>query len=244
MTRASTSLSIHSLVVQSQGRTILVDTCVGDREIEGLPGLRGPAEFPDRLAEAGFPVDVDRHGVLHPSALRPRRLEHPPARTVVGCRPSPTPATCSAGPSTSTGWPRLPVTTPRVCPTRWARVVAAGLADLVEPDHRVTDEVRFVPSHGHSPGHVSVLIESARRAGPHHRRRHPPPGAVGRARLGHARRLRPGDGGRDPPPPAGRARWPADGPAGTLILGTHYAAPSAGRIVGSGDDWRFVAEPG
>ena len=37
---------------------------------------------------------------------------------------------------------------------------------------------------------------------------------------------------------------PADGPAGTLILGTHYAAPSAGRIVGSGDDWRFVAEPG
>ncbi len=39
-------------------------------------------------------------------------------------------------------------------------VVDAGLADLVEPTHPITDEVRLVPSPGHSPGHVCVLIES------------------------------------------------------------------------------------
>jgi glyoxylase-like metal-dependent hydrolase (beta-lactamase superfamily II) len=39
-------------------------------------------------------------------------------------------------------------------------IVDAGLADLVESDHRFSDEIRFVPSAGHSPAHMSVAIES------------------------------------------------------------------------------------
>lgn len=39
-------------------------------------------------------------------------------------------------------------------------VFAAGLADLVPGVHRICDEVRLDPTPGHTPGHVSVVIES------------------------------------------------------------------------------------
>lgn len=40
-------------------------------------------------------------------------------------------------------------------------VVDAGLADLVGMDHVVCPEVRFDPTPGHTPGHISVVVESA-----------------------------------------------------------------------------------
>jgi len=39
-------------------------------------------------------------------------------------------------------------------------IIDAGLADFVDTNHRVTDEVWLVPSHGHTPGHVSVRVSS------------------------------------------------------------------------------------
>ena len=39
-------------------------------------------------------------------------------------------------------------------------IVAAGLADYVGTDYRLTDEVSLFPTPGHTPGHVSVLISS------------------------------------------------------------------------------------
>lgn len=39
-------------------------------------------------------------------------------------------------------------------------IVEAGLAEFVEPDHRIDSQVRFIPTPGHTPCHVSVLIES------------------------------------------------------------------------------------
>ena len=36
----------------------------------------------------------------------------------------------------------------------------AGLVDLVETDHRITNEISLIPTIGHTPGHVSVLIRS------------------------------------------------------------------------------------
>jgi glyoxylase-like metal-dependent hydrolase (beta-lactamase superfamily II) len=39
-------------------------------------------------------------------------------------------------------------------------IVDAGLADFVEADHRICDEIRLEQSHGHTPGHVNVRIES------------------------------------------------------------------------------------
>ena len=39
-------------------------------------------------------------------------------------------------------------------------VLDAGLVDLVDWEHRLCDEVTLVPTPGHTPGHVSVLIRS------------------------------------------------------------------------------------
>ncbi len=39
-------------------------------------------------------------------------------------------------------------------------IVNAGLIELVDPGHRITDEVSLVSSPGHTPGHVSVMIAS------------------------------------------------------------------------------------
>ena len=36
----------------------------------------------------------------------------------------------------------------------------AGLVDLVETDHRITNEINLIPTVGHTPGHVSVVIKS------------------------------------------------------------------------------------
>ena len=39
-------------------------------------------------------------------------------------------------------------------------ILKAGLADFVESDHKVTDEIWLEPTPGHTPGHVSVHISS------------------------------------------------------------------------------------
>jgi glyoxylase-like metal-dependent hydrolase (beta-lactamase superfamily II) len=39
-------------------------------------------------------------------------------------------------------------------------ILDAGLADFVETNHRVMDEIWLEPSHGHTPGHVSVRVSS------------------------------------------------------------------------------------
>ena len=47
-------LSIHGLVVESQGRRILVDTCVGEHQIPGFEALGGANRFLEDLADAGY----------------------------------------------------------------------------------------------------------------------------------------------------------------------------------------------
>ena len=39
-------------------------------------------------------------------------------------------------------------------------VVDAGLVDLIEPEHRICPELTLMPTPGHTPGHVSICIES------------------------------------------------------------------------------------
>lgn len=40
-------------------------------------------------------------------------------------------------------------------------VLAAGQAELVSAGHKLGDEVTLIPTPGHTPGHVSVLVQSA-----------------------------------------------------------------------------------
>ena len=75
-------------------------------------------------------------------------------------------------------------------------VIAAGLADLVAPDYRFTDEVWLESTPGHSPGHVSVRIASAGPARGGHRRPDAPPLPARAAALVQPVRLQPRAGPR------------------------------------------------
>jgi glyoxylase-like metal-dependent hydrolase (beta-lactamase superfamily II) len=110
----------------------------------------------------------------------------------------------------------------------------AGLVDLVEMDHRITDEVRFVPTPGHTPGHVSVVIESQGQQ------------AIITGDIFHSplQMAHPDwadiadvDGDQAHETRKQFLETYADGPV--LILGTHFASPTAGKIVRDGDSYRF-----
>jgi glyoxylase-like metal-dependent hydrolase (beta-lactamase superfamily II) len=111
-------------------------------------------------------------------------------------------------------------------------LVEAGTVDLVDGDHALTDEVRLVPTPGHTPGHASVEIGSGGEVAVitgdlvHHPIELLAPqwamvADVDSARCSASRRAfvdRYGDGE-------------------TLIFGTHFGGSSAGRFDASTATW-------
>jgi len=113
-------------------------------------------------------------------------------------------------------------------------VFDAGLADLVESDARITDEIRLEPTPGHTPGHHSVRISSRGQEAVitgdlmHHpvQMAHPEWGSHFDSDFDAAIATR-------------RAFLERYGDKPILVLGTHFATPSAGRIVRDGNAWRL-----
>jgi glyoxylase-like metal-dependent hydrolase (beta-lactamase superfamily II) len=222
----SVTLSIHGLVVESEGRRILVDSCVGGRRVPGFEALaEGGRPFPDELEAAGFPLesfDVVLCTHLHFDHVGWNTLKR-------GGRWVPT-------------FPNARYLFARAEWEHWSResapvyattldeavrpVLDAGLADLVEPTHAVTGEVRLEPSPGHTPGHVCVRIDSRGAQAlvtgdmTHHPVQWAEPGWRMRAdhdaeqAVATRRRLRDEHAER-----------------GSLVIGTHYAPPCAGHLV-------------
>lgn len=225
-------LSVHSFVIESEGLRILVDTCVGDRAVPGFEGMRTDPVYLPRMVEAGFPpesIDVVCCTHLH--------FDHVGWNTRWdGERWVPTFANarylfCRAE---YDAWMGEPGGFAMNLADTVAPVVDAGLVDLVEPDHRVTSEVGFVPTPGHSPGHMSVLIESegARALITGDMTHHPVQWAE--IDWGFV-------GDSDPALATATRRRMLDehGGTGTIVLGTHYAPPTAGRLERHGDGWIF-----
>jgi glyoxylase-like metal-dependent hydrolase (beta-lactamase superfamily II) len=114
-------------------------------------------------------------------------------------------------------------------------IVEARLADLVASDHALNDEVHLEPTPGHTPGHVSVRLRSAGAEAVitgdlmHHPIQCGDPAIGSRfdvdPRVAFNTRLR-------------FLREQAD--RDVLVLGTHFAAPSAGWVVSAGAAWRFA----
>jgi len=147
------ALSIHSFVVESQGKTIVVDTCVGGSD-RPLPS---DAEFPDRLGAAidGGLASVDivlcTHLHFDHVGWNLRQVNGVTVPTFVNARYLFAEAELA---HTRTD-DHMGVLAPSIDP-----LIDAGLVDLVETTHHITSDVRLLPTPGHTPGHVSVLIES------------------------------------------------------------------------------------
>ena len=229
-------LSIHGLVVDTGERRMLVDTCNGEHQMAALPPSDSP--FLDRLADAGYGVDdidtvICTHLHFDHVGWNTRLVDgewvvtFPRARYLFA-RPE---------------WDHWLVTDhdyinvgETVRP-----VIDAGRADLVAVDERISEHVRLVPTPGHTPGHVSVVVES-------HGERAVITGDMAHHPIQFAE---PGLGMPADSDPAQAAATRREFLAeraddGALVIGTHFAGATAGRIVADpsrdGDAWTFQTQ--
>jgi glyoxylase-like metal-dependent hydrolase (beta-lactamase superfamily II) len=230
--RGRLKMSIHALVVETPSRRIVVDTCLGnDKENRRIPTWNNlHTSFLIDLAASGYPREtIDTVVCTH------LHVDHVGWNTMlVDGRWVPT-------------FPRAQYLMGRVEYAHWtscrdrqdmtavlgdsvAPVWDAGLVDLVETDHRICDEISLVPSPGHTPGHASVRIasrgEEALITGDfmHH------PCQIARPEWSST---------ADSDPVEARLTRErmlthlADNPI--LVIGTHFAGCTAGRVVRDGD---------
>ena len=225
---------IQALVVESRGKRIVVDTCVGNDKERTLPPLHHlKTSFLDDLAAAGFPREsIDTVVCTH------LHVDHVGWNTM----------------KLDGRWvPTFPNARYLVVRSEWEHwskqddrsngdilgdsvrpIFEAGLVDLVEPRHALTDEVALEPTPGHTPGHVSVRIRSGGAEGVitgdlmHHpvQCAHPEWGSSADSDSAAAAATR-------------HAFLAAQAGRPVLVIGTHFAGPHAGRIVRDGAAYRF-----
>lgn len=242
--RGDLTLSLHAFVIETPTKRILVDTCIGDDKDLAIAPMwsRLSTGFLRRLEEAGFPpgaidVVVCTHlhldhvgwntrlvdGAWRPTFPRARylfgRIEHEHLETVL------------ASPETDPAWRE---TNDAVFRQSIEPIFAAGLAELVELDHPVTDEVALRPATGHTPGHVAVVVRSAGAAA-----------IITGDAIHHPCQLVHPEwcANADEDPAASRAtRWSMLRDAAAhrhLVLGTHWPGPGGGYIVADGAAFRL-----
>jgi glyoxylase-like metal-dependent hydrolase (beta-lactamase superfamily II) len=230
-------MSVHALIVETPSRRVIVDTCIGnDKQQRAIPAWNGlRTAFLDDLAAAGFPrhaIDTVLCTHLH--------VDHVGWNTMlVDGRWVPT-------------FPRARYLMGRVEFEHWrsrrenesasavfadsvAPVFDAGLVDLVDTDHRIDDALSLVPTLGHTPGRVSLRIssraEEALITGDflHH--------PCQMARLDWS-----STADHDPLLAARTRRDMFQRLAGTptLVIGTHFAGATAGRVLRDGDAFRLA----
>ncbi|MGZ5933185.1 MAG: MBL fold metallo-hydrolase [Rhizomicrobium sp.] len=229
-------LSIHALLVEAPGLRLVVDTCVGNDKPRGLTGnLPLSTPFLQHMADAGWNREsVDTVVCTH------LHVDHVGWNTMKdGDKWVPTfpNARYLIGKTEYEHWTKegdndqQTILSDSVKP-----VFDAGLVQLVDMNHRVSPEVRLMPTTGHTPGHVSVVIESKGET------------AVITGDMVHH------------PCQFTHPDWPdnfdSDGAAAAvtrhafvkdfadrpvLVIGTHFAAPTAGHIRKDGDTYKFIA---
>ncbi|MGE0828957.1 MAG: MBL fold metallo-hydrolase [Hyphomonadaceae bacterium] len=227
--------SVHALLVETPALCLIVDTCMGNDKPHRLTNNEPlKTDFLEKLAALGRPresIDIVVCTHLH--------VDHVGWNTMLagdGWAPTFPNARYLIGKAEYDHWQGAEgAGQKRVMSQSIAPIFEAGLVDLVETDHRICDEIQLIPTCGHTPGHVSVSIQSkgerALITGDmiHH------PCQVTRPEWGSF---------ADSDPEAARATRRkfvsecADAPV--LIIGTHFAAPTAGRIRRDGDAFRFA----
>ncbi len=230
------ALSIHALVLESEGQAIMVDTCIGNRPIDMVPQMSHLGNgFLDELAAAGYePEDIDIVLCTH------LHFDHVGWNTIMvdgHWVPTFPNARYLFNRTEYEYWDSGAEGAAITFGDAVRPVLEAGLADLVGSDHAVTGEISLEPSPGHTPGHVSVRISSAGQEAVitgdlvHHPVQFVAPEWVMTA--------------DDDPPRASETRRTfrdryAD--SGILIFGTHFAGPSCGHLSNADGRWVFTAK--
>jgi len=231
-------MSVHALAVETPTLKIIVDTCIGNdkqREIPTWSGLQ--TAFLNDLEAAGFAreaVDIVLCTHLHVDHVGWNTMlvdgawvpTFPNARYLIGRAEFDYWRAEDEGREDLSKSPFHDSVRP---------VFEAGLVDLVETDHRVCDEITLEPTLGHTPGHVSVRIrskgEEALITGDflHH------PCQLARPEWGSSADF---DAAASK---ATRERmFGALAGQSVLMIGTHFAAPTAGRVVRDGEVYRLA----
>lgn len=230
-------LSIHCFVIESAGRRIVVDTCVGNDKPRRNPQwnqLNNP--FLQQLSDAGYaPESIDTvlctHLHVDHVGWNTRWVDGRWVPTFVNAR------YLFARPEWEHWSQQAAGEGDDVLGDSVRPIVDAGLAQLVDTDHRLTDEVWLEPTPGHTPGHVSVRIRSD-----------------------GLQAVITGDLMHHPiqcSEPDRRVNFDSDAEQArltrrhflaccaqdrSLVLGTHFAHPTAGHVVPDGDVWRFEVD--
>jgi glyoxylase-like metal-dependent hydrolase (beta-lactamase superfamily II) len=229
-------LSIHALLVDAPGLRLVVDTCVGNDRPRRMTGGRPlSTPFLQGLTDAGWSREgVDAVVCTH------LHVDHVGWNTMLEAGrwvPTFPNARYLIGREEFAHWDAAGDDEHRTVMSDAVQpIFDAGLADLVEMDHRLCDEIRLKPTPGHTPGHVSVIIrsqgETAIISGDaiHHP-----------CQMAHPEWTLPFD---SDPSQAVATRTAllnevADQPI--LFIGTHFAAPTAGRVIRDGDRYRLDA---
>ena len=229
-------LSIHALVIESDGQTIIVDTCCGNnKDRPGAPAFDNlETDFLGELSRCGFsPTDVDvvlsthlhvDHVGWNTQLIDGTWVPTFPNAEYLFVRPE------------FEHWAAEPQDYGPVFEDSVQPIIDAGLATVVEADHQITANISLELTAGHTPGHVSVVIES-----------------------GNDMALITGDMTHHPvqfahPEMASSADWRQDMSTATrfeaykkwsdgrLVIGTHFAGRTAGRLKPVGDVWAFEVD--
>ncbi len=229
-------MSIQSFIVETPDMTVLVDTCVGNDKPRNVPQWNMQrTTFLQDLEVEGFPAEtidvvlcthlhVDHvgwntrleNGVWVPTFAQARYLFARQEWDYWSTRDED-----EYGPTMADS----------VRP-----IIEADRAELVEADHRISDDLWLEPTPGHTPGHVSLHIASDGQEAVitgdlmHHPIQCGEPQWNSRACSdpNQARTTR-------------RAFLERYSGGEVTILGPHFASPTAGHFIPHGDAWRFRA---
>ena len=219
-------LAFQVFLVEAPGLRLVVDTCIGnDKPRHMLGGNSLQTSFLENLTTAGWSresVDLVVCTHLHVDHVGWNTMKDgdawvptfPNARYLFG-------ATEYEYWSKSDDEDQLAIMLDSIKP-----VFEAGLVDLVETNHVISDEIKLIPTVGHTPGHVSVILESGSQNAMitgdfmHHP-----------CQIAHPDWTVTFD--EDPEAAAScRKRILEElADSATLVIGTHFSKPTAGRVI-------------
>lgn len=227
---------IQALVVETPSKRIVVDTCIGNDKTLPVPAWNNlQTRFLEDMIQLGYPaesIDVVLCTHLH--------VDHVGwnTRLVDGqWMPTFTQARYLFGKKELGFWEKEISENDmanQVFADSVSPVLDAGLADLVETDHVICDEVKLMPTPGHTPGHVSVLVASEGKEALitgdflHHP-----------CQFAHPEWASSFDEDANQSQITRRALFERYCQSDTLIIGTHFATPSAGYLVRDGDTYKL-----